>query len=193
MLTENPSGVSVEDPSAFAHFKIYSSAMLLPPPIIDVEASGFGAGSYPIEVGVALPDGRSYCALIEPAPQWRHWDPAAEAVHGIARETLLAHGLPPLSVAIRLNALLGTTTVYTDAWAHDYSWLATLHEVAGIPRSYRIEHLARITPMVEACAWNEVRAGVEAELQLQRHRASADARVLQATWMRVMSGVSGEN
>lgn len=167
--------------------------MLLPPPIIDVEASGFGAGSYPIEVGVVLSDGRGYCALIEPASQWQHWDPGAEAVHGIARASLLEHGLPPLSVAIRLNALLGEGTVYTDAWGHDYSWLATLHEAAGIPRSYRIEHLARITPMIEAHLWSEVRAGVEAELQVPRHRASADARVLQMTWMRVMSGVAGSD
>ena len=27
------------------------------PIVIDVEASGFGKGSYPIEVGVVLPDG----------------------------------------------------------------------------------------------------------------------------------------
>ncbi len=38
------------------------------PTVIDVEASGFGAGSYPIEVGVAFPDGRSWCCLIRPEP-----------------------------------------------------------------------------------------------------------------------------
>ena len=27
------------------------------PAVLDVEASGFGAGSYPIEVGIAMPDG----------------------------------------------------------------------------------------------------------------------------------------
>ena len=40
------------------------------PLIIDVEASGFGATSYPIEVGVAL-DGRdNFCSLILPASDW---------------------------------------------------------------------------------------------------------------------------
>lgn len=34
---------------------------------IDVEASGFGGESYPIEVGVALDDDTKYCALIQPA------------------------------------------------------------------------------------------------------------------------------
>ena len=48
------------------------------PLIIDVEASGFGGASYPIEIGVALDDGHKYCALILPEPEWTHWDAAAE-------------------------------------------------------------------------------------------------------------------
>lgn len=162
--------------------------MLQPPPIIDVEASGLGAGSYPIEVGCALPDGRSYCALIRPMDDWIAWDPAAEALHGITRATLMEHGLPPLSVAIRLNTLLQGSTVYSDAWGHDYSWLARLHDAAGVPATYRVEQLSRITPQVEAEHWNTIRDDVEKSLQVRRHRASADARVLQMTWMCVMFG-----
>ena len=40
---------------------------------IDVEASGFGVGSYPIEVGVAFPDGGTQCYLIKPEHDWIHW------------------------------------------------------------------------------------------------------------------------
>lgn len=160
--------------------------MLQPPAIIDVEASGFGAGSYPIEIGCVLADGRSYCALIQPVAEWTHWDPAAEAMHGISREVLAQHGLPPLSVAIRLNALLHGQTVYSDAWAHDYAWLATLHEAARVPPAYRVDHLARITPEIEARRWKDIRDDVQQSLQVERHRASADARVLQMTWMCVM-------
>jgi hypothetical protein len=47
------------------------------PAIIDLEASGFGKGSYPIEVGFVLPEGAMYCTLIQPAPHWRHWDDKA--------------------------------------------------------------------------------------------------------------------
>jgi hypothetical protein len=160
--------------------------MLQPPVVIDVEASGFGRGSYPIEVGCVLPDGRSYCALILPQEDWTHWDESAEAVHGISREVLREHGLPALSVAIRLNALLKGMTVYSDAWAHDFVWLATLHEAAGVPPAYHLEHLARITPEIEASSWARVRDDVERSLEVRRHRASADARVLQMTWMCVM-------
>ena len=43
---------------------------LLAPPILDVEASGFGPGSYPIEIGYVLGDGTAYCTLISPAISW---------------------------------------------------------------------------------------------------------------------------
>jgi hypothetical protein len=36
--------------------------------VIDVEASGFGRGSYPIEVGFVLPDGEAVCTLVRPRP-----------------------------------------------------------------------------------------------------------------------------
>ena len=55
------------------------------PAILDMEASGFGRDSYPIEVGYVLPDGRTRCTLIRPAPHWVHWDPAAEQLHHIPR------------------------------------------------------------------------------------------------------------
>lgn len=162
--------------------------MLQLPAIIDVEASGFGRGSFPIEVGCVLADGRSFCALIRPEPEWTYWDPAAEAVHGIRREALAAHGMPAVAVVRQLNELLRGLTVYSDAWAHDYAWLASLHEAAGQPPSYRLDHLARITPEIEAWRWNEMRQAVQESLQLERHRASADARVLQLTWQRAVQG-----
>ena len=58
------------------------------PVIIDIEASGFGRGSYPIEIGYYQPDGQSFCSLIRPDPAWTHWDDSAEQVHGIARPLL---------------------------------------------------------------------------------------------------------
>ena len=52
-----------------------------PPAVLDVEASGFGRESYPIEVGYVLSGGQTYCSLIRPLPEWTHWDPQAERVH----------------------------------------------------------------------------------------------------------------
>jgi hypothetical protein len=86
------------------------------PLIIDVEASGFGSGSYPIEIGLALDDGHKYCALILPEPDWTDWDPEAERIHRIPRDILEAYGRPARAVAETLNELLASRTVYTDGW-----------------------------------------------------------------------------
>ena len=46
----------------------HSRDMPFPPPILDIEASGFGLGSYPIEVGCILPDGRTLRVVRQPHP-----------------------------------------------------------------------------------------------------------------------------
>ncbi|MCP4234821.1 MAG: hypothetical protein GY770_14780, partial [Aestuariibacter sp.] len=44
------------------------------PSIIDIEASGFGAHSYPVEIGVIREDGGKFCQLVKPYPDWTHWE-----------------------------------------------------------------------------------------------------------------------
>ncbi|MET0379714.1 MAG: hypothetical protein ABW049_12050, partial [Spongiibacteraceae bacterium] len=58
------------------------------PAILDFEASGLGGGTYPIEVGYVLGDGRSACYLIRPEPDWQGWSADAEKLHGISRALL---------------------------------------------------------------------------------------------------------
>ncbi|HSD39813.1 MAG TPA: hypothetical protein VLC92_20065 [Rhodocyclaceae bacterium] len=155
------------------------------PTVIDLEASGFGTGSYPIEVGFVLPDGSTQCMLIKPDESWTHWDSRAEAVHGITRETLQAHGKPPLEVASKLNRSLAGLTVYSDAWAHDFTWLSVLYEAAGLVPTFKLEHLMVLMDECSKTHWNNARSSVENELQVRRHRASNDARVLQMTFLRL--------
>ncbi|MDQ8023890.1 MAG: hypothetical protein REI94_18770 [Moraxellaceae bacterium] len=155
------------------------------PAIIDIEASGFGRGSYPIEIGVALPDGSSFCTLVRPAPDWTHWDDAAMKVHGIPRETVMAHGRDAHEVARMLNERLRGLTVYSDAWYHDFAWLNVLYEEANSAPNYKLDHLARLLDEPTANLWNDTRAAIEREQQVTRHRASADARMLQLTWVRL--------
>ncbi|MFY7904828.1 MAG: hypothetical protein ACOVO0_01715 [Burkholderiaceae bacterium] len=158
----------------------------LPPCIIDVEASGFGAGSYPIEVGAALSDGGAYCSLIHPEPDWRHWAPSAESVHGITRDTLAAHGKAAAVVAADLNRHLSGTTVYTDAWYHDYQWLARLFDAANLPQQFQLQDLRQLLSPAAMARWDDTKAQVMQEMNLTRHRASNDAKVLQHTLLRVM-------
>lgn len=159
--------------------------MPLPPPVLDVEASGFGRGSYPIEIGFVEPQGSLFCCLIRPLPEWQHWDAAAEALHGISRELLQSRGRPPAWVAAELNRRLHGQTVYCDGWAHDYSWLARLFDGAQLQPSFRLQDLRTLLSEQEAQCWHQVTTEVRAELQLQRHRASSDARVLQLALQRV--------
>jgi len=155
------------------------------PAIADIEASGFGRGSYPIEVGCVLPDGSSFCTLIKPAPHWTHWDPAAERVHHIKRDDLERHGRSAHEVARLLNERLRGRTVYCDGWAHDYPWLAALFDEAGLLLAFRLDNLRGLLSEEEARHWHTTKQQISDELGLQRHRASSDARLLQMTLKRL--------
>lgn len=152
-----------------------------PPAILDIEASGFGLGSYPIEVGFVQPDGQTWCSLVKPQPDWQHWDPNAAAVHHITREQLLQHGRDVDEIASALNERLHGMTVYSDAWAHDYTWLNRLYEAADRSPSFKLDNLRALLTDAEAACWHDVKRRVVLSLGLARHRASADARILQQT------------
>lgn len=152
------------------------------PAIIDIEASGFGSNSYPIEVGVILPNRSTCCYIIKPCTEWDFWDPEAERVHCISRELLLQHGASPESVAIELNLLLKGQTVYSDAWGHDSSWLGKLYHAVSLPMLFRMESIRYLMSEQQSELWHDTKAEVERELQLPRHRASSDARVIQETF-----------
>jgi hypothetical protein len=158
---------------------------------LDIEASGFGRHSYPIEVGYVREDGQAWCTLIRPLPDWTHWDDEAARLHGITREALLHHGRPPETVARMLNEALAGRTVYCDGWAHDYAWLGALYEAADCSPSFRLESVQRLLD-------DEVRPRLDPTLHRlrasgangtsQRHRASGDARVLQLALDAVLGG-----
>ena len=149
------------------------------PWVIDVEASGFGAGSYPIEVGFVSPTGVAVCTLILPEPSWTHWEPSAERVHGVSRDTLRSHGKPATAVAALLNQHLAGLPVYCDAWAHDYAWLARLFDAADAVPRFRLRDLRELLSEAQLARFDVARQRVEVSSGLCRHRASADARLLQ--------------
>lgn len=160
------------------------------PIMIDVEASGFGRGSYPVEVGVVLPDGTPHCFLISPARSWTAWDPEVEEVHGISRDVLLSYGRPIEEVAWRLNQLLRDKTVYSDAWSFDMSWLGKLYDSASIPQMFRIAALTELLDERQMERWDGLKQSISNELDFRRHRASGDAKVLQETYKRAASNAA---
>ncbi|RFO96755.1 hypothetical protein DIC66_12135 [Rhodoferax lacus] len=164
-----------------------ATATLSLPTVLDVEASGFGRNSYPIEVGFVLPDGHTFCTLIRPLEHWTHWDAQAAMTHHIPRTLLQAKGQTVEQVARKLNTDLRGQTVYSDGWANDYSWLGALFDAADMTPTFKLENLRVLLTETEAERWHQIKAQIGSERGAQRHRASADARVLQLTFQRLRS------
>lgn len=154
------------------------------PIIIAFEASGFGQGSYPIEVGFSGRHGEGWCSLIRPEQDWHHWDVEAAKIHGIPREVLVERGNSPQFVAEQLNFFLADRTVYTDGWGQDYVWMARLFDAAQITPRFKLNDLFEIIDDDQIPNWYLVKEQIAKELCVVRHRASSDARVLQLTWLR---------
>lgn len=158
-----------------------------PPIIIDIEASGFAAEGYPIEVGVALEDGSTFCSLITPAPTWTYWDPEAEKVHRVARDILETYGRSIQEVAATLNQILQGKTAYSDGWEVDKPWLSALFWEAGIPQQFRYSTIEMIMTRPQMRKWHDTKNAVLREMDANRHRASLDAVVIQKTYVQSRS------
>ena len=153
------------------------------PCIIDVEASGFGPDSYPIEIGLALDDGGKFCTLILPSPLWTHWDISAEKVHRIPRDILEEYGKPRDWVVAELNRILDGKTVYTDGWVVDKPWLIKLFDECRVVPSFETSSLEMILSEKQMDVWHETKDRILEDGHHNRHRASFDAWVVQQTWM----------
>lgn len=152
------------------------------PAIIDIEASGFGRGSYPIEVGICLEDGTVHAILIKPADAWSHWDPEAEKIHGISREHLMEHGQTPREVAIELNDICSGMTLFSDAWSFDSSWIGRLFDEAEIIQRFKIDTITRLLNEEQLDQWSDSKDAMAKKLGLQLHRAANDVTLLRETY-----------
>jgi hypothetical protein len=157
---------------------------MTPPIILDIEASGFGKGSYPIEIGFIDESLNTWCALIKPEENWHHWDSDAEDMHYISRDCLLRHGIRTNLVAQALNEQLRDKTVYTDGWMHDFTWISLLFDSAKIPQRFKLDDLRNVLTAKQEATWHATKSLIQQELNIKRHRASIDAKVLQLTWQR---------
>lgn len=156
------------------------------PYIIDIEASGFGHDSYPIEIGLALNQEDRYCSLVKPQPDWTHWDMGAEETHHIPRNLIETRGKPAAVVAHELNSLLGEGFVFSDGSVVDVPWITKLYQAARTTRSFQIYDLQTILSEKQMREWHTCKTQVLEELNIERHRASNDARVIQETFRRTL-------
>jgi DNA polymerase III epsilon subunit-like protein len=157
------------------------------PIFIDFEASSLDlVSSYPIEVGICLPDGEVMSWLIKPHVLWRDWSEKAARVHGISKEELQSDGLEISKVVAELNKVV-SGPVYCDAWAFDSFWSHRLFKANNTKPNYELDSITSILKPNEIDQWQDIRALVIDDLKLVRHRAANDALILHETWKRLAS------
>lgn len=147
--------------------------------VIDIEASGLSIRSYPIEVGVALDDGTRYEALIKPYDDWTYWDDSAFEMHKISREDLYEHGKSAFDVCLDLNEFCVGKTLYSDCWVLDNSWINQLFYRTGVTKEFRCEPMEYILSEQQIEFYMSCKKFVESAANLPKHRALADASVIQ--------------
>ncbi|MEM9421081.1 MAG: hypothetical protein AAF986_01020 [Pseudomonadota bacterium] len=150
---------------------------------IDVEASGLGPNSWPIEVGWVFATGEARAVLIRPADNWSMtaWEKSAEALHGISPPTLVTSGRGALDVALILNAALGGAAVYSDAPDYDSFWLFRLYDAAGVKPNYRLKDLGDLLRPLWDRQPREL-VDLASEEAPHTHRAAADVLHLQVMY-----------
>ncbi|MDO6441881.1 MULTISPECIES: hypothetical protein [unclassified Marinobacter] len=154
----------------------------LRPAFIDFEASSLDLiASYPIEVGVCMPDSSLHSWLIAPHILWKDWSESAEQIHGIPRSRLSAEGSGVVQVAHNLNRLL-SGNVFCDAWTFDSFWLYRLFRAAGVEPGFQLESVAVLLDSQQIKEWPSARQKVISALGLPVHRAANDALILRRTW-----------
>ena len=157
------------------------------PIIIDIEASGFGRNSYPIEIGIVLENKETHCFLIKPEPEWNHWDNDGEALHGISRGTLLKYGHSTKKVGDFLNELLIGKTIYSDGWSYDLTWLHVLYDSIEKTPLFRIETLTQLLNESQIKRWDNMKINILKKNNFKRHRATNDAVLLQKTYAALLN------
>jgi len=157
------------------------------PTFIDFEASSLDLiASYPIEVGICLPNGTTHSWLIRPHVIWKDWSGKAAKIHGISQQELQSQGQDCIEVAIALNQLLQDQTVYCDAWTFDSFWLHRLFKAAAIKHTFQLESISALLDESQVDHWQDTHDAAIQDMALTRHRAANDALILHQTFKRLV-------
>ncbi|MEY8802006.1 hypothetical protein AB9K35_16980 [Leisingera sp. XS_AS12] len=158
--------------------------------LLDIEASDGGPEAWPVEIGCAAivrsPDAEggyealAHGSLIRPHKSWDQaiWSPYAQAIHGIARESL-EDAPAAQSVARSMLEILSVpgTVVVSDSPRNDQPWLDRLMATCGAAGQIRI---ISIWEALNGRTEQENIARMKDWLKANKgpHRAAADARRL---------------
>jgi len=156
----------------------------------DIEASGLGLGTYPVEFGWAsVRHDRVQVAdvLVRPSDEWLArddaWTAEAEALHGLSRERLLSEGTDISGVCRILNEAWGGKEICFDTGcdSHDSRWLGQLYRATDLSPSFSLCTLSSSEVILSMARRRMVPDRILRELiQLAprpKHRAAADAAI----------------
>ena len=144
--------------------------------IIDVEASGLGDNSYPIEIAWVnrLNRHQNDSFLVCPDPSWTFWDDYAEqSIHRIPRDSLLKDGVSVINACNRLNDALKGHRILSDAAQTDRFWIRKLFSCAGIQSEFSIGSIYELIPGDKADVFQR-----RLKKESVPHRALEDARAI---------------
>ena len=147
--------------------------------IIDIEASGLGFDSYPVEISV-LVEGTIKTWLIKPQPEWIHWDDKAEQIHGISRDQLNKQGLSALQVLNELNDFIKESNgiIYSDAAYWDADWVDTLFYAFKEKREFHIESIYELFDEKQSGEFNKIKMNLAESGKYRQHRAEEDVKMI---------------
>ncbi|MDA9004068.1 hypothetical protein N9J26_01115 [bacterium] len=145
--------------------------------IIDIEASGLHADSYPIEIAVLI-DGHTRAWLVKPEPQWTYWNDTAESIHGMTRDYLFEHGLPVAQVADELKHHVNGAELFSDAVTWDADWADTLFFNSHSIRNFCISSIYEFMTDEQVEAFKENKVRLAACGRYREHRAEEDVRLI---------------
>jgi hypothetical protein len=161
---------------------------------LDIEASGLGPASYPIEIGwvpldaAGRPQGPASAFLIRPHPSWDldAWDAQAEALHGMTRADLERDGQPVAQAALRLAVAAAGRTILVTA-QEDRAWIDMLVHTArrdGLAppgmdiRDFRAEMAFLIDPAIRRASGTKAQQRLAAAtLLIDRFEQEASAEI----------------
>ena len=156
---------------------------------IDLEASGLGAASWPVEVGWCFLDGAPTSMLVRPDENWPDdaWDPAAAALHGLTRGELKKRGAPAQTICNAMNEALAGAVVYSDAPDWDGFWLYRLFSAAKARQAFQVFDFADLFEAAPPVQYEKARAAARKSAP-HRHRAKDDVLHMRALYQHVYGG-----
>lgn len=145
--------------------------------IIDIEASGLGSQSYPVEIAWAsAPHYEVTSHLIRPLPGWlaveSAWDRKAEKLHGLSRELLLEEGRCVYEVSEFILASFVGADLYSDSPEFDEHWLNMI--IKHKKTSFSVRDIEDIIPRTIDAATRRKTKLAAFRGSCSRHRAGTD-------------------